>query len=153
MIGYNSDIGRGYHLEPLLHGSSTLEVLDGGLDVLFDGLLGQINHMAGVERLAVQLEEAFVLVQQSIQPREELLGAVVGVQDDGDTVGGGNAADEMGTSNATGDGRLLAIVTDALAGEVSSTALGQLQNDGAVLIAGSLERGHGGGRGGYVLDR
>jgi hypothetical protein len=33
------------HLEPLLHGGSTLEVLLGGLDVVVNLLLGQINHV------------------------------------------------------------------------------------------------------------
>lgn len=78
---------------------------------------------------------------------------MVGVQDDGDAVGGGNAADEVGSSNATDDGRLLAIVADALAGEVSSAALGDLQNDGTVLVTGGLERGDDGGGGGDVLSR
>jgi hypothetical protein len=79
---FGSVIRITYHLEPLLHGSSTLQVLGGGLNVEVDGLLREVDHVRGEERLAVRLEVALVLVKHSIQPRQELLGAVVGVQND-----------------------------------------------------------------------
>jgi hypothetical protein len=103
-----------YHLEPLLQGSSTLEVLGGGLNVPVNRLLRQVNHVRGEERLAVRLEVALVLVEQAVQPGQQLLGAVVGVEDDGDAVGWGNAADVVGAGNGTGDGSFLVRVGDAL---------------------------------------
>jgi hypothetical protein len=51
---------------------------------------------------------------------------VVGVENDGDTVGGGNGADVVSGSNGTGDGSLLVLVVDTLTGEVGSTTLGNL---------------------------
>lgn len=62
------------------------------------------------------LEVALVLVEHTVQPGQELLGAVVGVQDDGDTVGRSDATDVVGTSNGAGDGGFLVGVCDALNG-------------------------------------
>lgn len=105
---------RAYHLEPLLHGSSTLQVLGGGFNVVVNGLLRQINHVAGEEGLAVLLEVALILIEHTVEPRKQLLGAVVGVEDDGNAVGGSNAADVVGSGDRTSDGGLLAIVADTL---------------------------------------
>lgn len=100
----------------------------------------------------MELEVALILIEEAVEPREELLGAVIGVEDDGDAVHGGNAADVVGSSNTTGNGRLLAIIADTLSGEVGSTAVRQLQDDGAVLITSSLERGDNGGGRSHVLE-
>ena len=70
--------------------------------------------MRGVEGLAVLLEVGLIGVQKAIEPREELLGAVVGVKDDRDAVGGGNAADVVSSGNTTGDGSGLAVIADTL---------------------------------------
>lgn len=70
--------------------------------------------MAGEEGLAVELEVALILIEETIKPGKELLGAVVGVEDDGDAVGGSNAADVVGSGNTTGNGGLLTIVADTL---------------------------------------
>jgi hypothetical protein len=107
--------------------------------------------VAGEERLAELLEVALVLGEQAVEPREQLLSAMVGVQDDGDAVDRGDAADEVGRGNATGNGGLLAVVADALAGKEGTATLGQLQDDGALLVPGSLERGDDGGRRSDVL--
>ena len=140
-----------YHLQPLLHGSNAGQVLGGGLDVLLGGLLGQVNHVTGVERLAVDLEIVLVGIEQTVQPGEELLGAVVGVQDDGNAVGRGDATDVVGGRNTTGNGGVLAVVADALTGEVGGTTVGDLEDDGAFLVAGGLEARDDDGGGGDVL--
>lgn len=75
-----------YHLKPLLHRRGALEVLGRGIDVPVDLLLREINHVAGEERLTVELEVSLVLVEHAVQPWEELLGAVIRVEDDGDAV-------------------------------------------------------------------
>ena len=51
---------------------------------------------------------------------------MVGVKNNGDTVGGGNSADVVSGSNGTGDGSLLVLVVDTLTGEVGGTTLGNL---------------------------
>lgn len=99
----------------------------------------------------MELEVALILIQQTIEPREELLSAVVGVEDDGDAVGGSNAADVVSGGDTTGDGSLLAVIADTLSSEVGSTTLRELQNDRAFLITGSLEGSNHSGRGGHVL--
>ena len=67
------------HLEPLLHGSSTLEVLGGGLDVVCHLLLGQIDHVRREKGLVVLLEVSLIGVEHTIEPWQKLLGAVIGV--------------------------------------------------------------------------
>lgn len=103
-----------HHFEPLLHGRSTLEVLGRGLDVKVDRFLGQIDHVAGEERLAVLLEVTLVLVEHAIEPGQQLLGAVIRVQHDGDAVDGRDAADVVGGGNRAGDGCSLTVIADAL---------------------------------------
>lgn len=142
---------KAYHLEPLLHGGSTLEVFGGSLDVVVNGLLGQIDHVAGVEGLVVELEVALILIEETVEPGEKLLGAVVGVEDDGDTVGGGDAADVVGSGDTTGDGGVLAVVADTLTGEVGSTTVGDLEDDGGLVVTGGLEGRDDDGRRGDVL--
>jgi hypothetical protein len=141
------------HLDPLLHGSDTLEVRSGGVDVVVDLLLGKVNHVGGEQGLAVDLEVLLVGVNHAIEPGKELLGAVVGVKDHGDAVGRGDGTDVVGTSNGTGNGGLLVGVGDALTGEVGGTAVGHLEDDGRLGIAGSLERGDNGGGRGHVDGR
>lgn len=109
--------------------------------------------MAGVEGLAVELEVGLIGIEQTVQPGEQLLGAVVGVKNDGDTVAGGNAADVVGSGNTTGNGGVLAVVAHTLTGEVGSTTVGQLQDDGAFLVASSLESRDNHRRGGDVDGR
>lgn len=60
------------------------------------------------------LEVALIGIEHTVEPRKELLGAVVGVKDNGDTVGGSNAADVVGSGDGTSDGGLLAIVVGTL---------------------------------------
>jgi hypothetical protein len=115
---------------------------------------------------------SLVGIEHAIEPWEELLGAVVGVEDDRDAVGRGDLADEVSTGDGASDGGSLVSVAHALgrvlgaasrrgliwrvknylAGEVSGTALGHLEDDGSLGIAGSLERGDDGGGGGDVLE-
>jgi hypothetical protein len=142
-----------FHLEPLLHGGSTLKVGGGSLDVVVDRLLRQVNHVRRVEGLAVELEVGLISIEETVQPREELLGAVVGVQDDGDTVDGGDAADVVGGGDTTSDGGVLAIVGDTLTGEVSGTTVRDLEDDGALGVTGSLEGRNDDGGGSNVHSR
>ena len=158
------------HLEPLLHGGSTLEVLGGGLDVPLNRLLREIDHVGGEKGLAVGLEVGLIGIEHAVEPGEELLGAVVGVKDDGDAVGGSEGADEVGSSDRAGNGGGLVSVAHTLhlvsfdvtsrndyetylASKVGGTALGELEDDRGLGIAGSLESSDDGGGRGDVLSR
>ena len=138
------------HLKELLHWRSTLQVLGSGLDVVIDCLLGQIDHVRGEEGLVVLLEVRLIGVEHAVEPWEELLGAVVGVEDDWNAVGWSDGADVV----RGGDGTLyrggLVLVVDALAGEVGSTTLGGLEDDWSLRIAGSFEGSDNSGRRGNV---
>lgn len=156
------------HLEPLLHWSSALEVLSGGLDVVVNLLLREIDHVGREEWLAVGLEVSLIGIKETIQPWEELLGAVIGVEDDWDAVCWGNGADVLSTGNTSSNGSLLLIVGNTLvmisfesrneemmdsnlSGEVCGTTLGHLEDDWGLRIASSLEGCNDGRRRGDVL--
>lgn len=79
------------------------------------------NHVRAEKRLSVLLEVGLVGVHHAVQPGEELLGAVVGVENNGDAVGWGNGSDVVSGSNATGDAGLLIGVGNALACKVRGT--------------------------------
>jgi hypothetical protein len=70
--------------------------------------------VGGEEGLAVLLEVGLIGIEHAVEPWEELLGAVVGVEDDGDAVGGSDRADVVGTSDGTGDGSGLVAVGNTL---------------------------------------
>lgn len=129
------------HLEPLLPWRSTCEVLGSGLDVVVDALLRKIDHVAAEQRDAVFLEEGLIRVHHTIQPRKQLLGAVVGMQNDGDAVGRGNGTDEVSRSNGAGDGCLLVLVRDALASEEGRATVGYLEDDRGASISGTFQGG------------
>lgn len=61
------------------------------------------------------------------------------LQNDGNAVGGGDGTDVVSSRNSTGDGGGLVLVVYTLAGEESGTTLRGLEDDGALLIASSLE--------------
>ena len=84
--------------------------------------------MRGEQWDAVLLEELLVLVEHAVEPWEKLLGAVVGVEDDGNAVDGGNGPDVVSRGNGTSDGSflLLSAVLDALAGKIGGATLASL---------------------------
>lgn len=76
--------------------------------VCLHGLLRQINHVRGKERLAVLFEVSLVGIEHAVEPRKQLLCAVIGVQDNGNAVGRSDGADVVGRSDSTCEaGRLL----------------------------------------------
>lgn len=109
-----------YHLDPLLPRSSSLEVLGRRLDVVVDHLLGQINHVGREKRLVVLLEVLLVGVHHAVEPRKQLLRAVVGVEHDWDAVGWGHRADVVSGRDGAGDRSLLILVLDALDARASA---------------------------------
>ncbi len=158
------------HLQPLLHRRRSLQVLRRRRDVPLLVFLAQVDHVARKQRLAVVLEVSLVGVHEAIQPRQQLLGAVVGMQHDGDVVGGGNRSDVLCSGDTTGNGRLLLVIGNTLdvllmgcpvyqflsgsdlAGKVGGASLGQLQDDGGFFIPSGLKGGYGRRGGGDILS-
>ena len=60
-------------------------------------------------------EVCLICVHHAVEPWQELLGAVIGVQYDRDTISRGNGADVMCSGNCTCDTGLLVLVGDTLA--------------------------------------
>ena len=108
----------------------------------------KIDHVGGEEGSAGLLEEGLVGIEHAVEPWEKLLGAfevsvetqgnlvpqgrrltVVGVENDGDAVDGGDGANVVGGGNGTGDGSLLLLsrVLHALAGKVGGATLAGLE--------------------------
>jgi hypothetical protein len=64
--------------------------------------------------LAVFFKVLLVFIEHAIEPRKQFLGAVVCVQDDGNSIDGGDSTDVVGSSNSTGDTRCLVSVGNTL---------------------------------------
>lgn len=56
------------------------------IEILVHRLLGQVDHVRREKGLAVSLVVALARLEHTIEPRKQLLGTVVGVEDDGHTV-------------------------------------------------------------------
>lgn len=74
--------------------------------------------MAGEEGLAVDLVVLLVGIEHAVEPGQQLLGAVVRVENNGDAVSRSNAADVVSGGDSTGNGSLLAIIADSLSRKV-----------------------------------
>lgn len=129
------------------------------MNVVLDRLLTQVDHVAGEKWFAVDLEVGLIGIKETVQPRQKLLGAVVGVKNDGDTVGWCDAADVVGSSDSSSNGSFLVAVRNTLycccqsllvspssagdlpylSGEVCSATLGRLDDDWGLRIASSLQ--------------
>lgn len=73
------------------------------------------------------------------------------VRGDLHAVGGGDGADVVSGSDGTSDGSLLLVVGDTLSGEVGSSSLGDLKDDGSLVVTGGFKGGNNGRGGGDVL--
>lgn len=109
--------------------------------------------MAGEQGLAMLLEVFLIRIEHPVEPWQQLLGAMVGVKNDGDFVRGSDCADVVSSSDSTCDRSLLVLVSNTLGRvsaiisgprsvlwtdlscEVCSTTLGHLEDDGGFGIA------------------
>lgn len=73
------------------------------------------NHVRREERLAVLLEVGLIGIEHSIEPWKQLLRAVVGVENDGDSVERSDGADVVGSRDSAIDRCRLILVFDTLA--------------------------------------
>jgi len=87
----------------LLHWSSPLQVFCSCLDIEVDSLFAKIDHVAREEWLAMLLEVLLISIEKAIQPREEFLGTVVGVENDWNAIGRCNGSNIHCTSSTTGN--------------------------------------------------
>mmetsp|Transcript_6736 Transcript_6736/g.16336 ORF Transcript_6736/g.16336 Transcript_6736/m.16336 type:complete len:410 (+) Transcript_6736:222-1451(+) len=136
------------HFQEAVDLGHALHVLDTCLNVLLEGLLREVKHVRGEEGLAVLLVVLLVGGEHAVEPGEELLGTVVGVEDDGHTVGLGHVADIVGAGDGAEDAGLetLLAVGERLASHELGATVGELDHDGGLVLGGSLQNlVHGGG--------
>mmetsp|Transcript_95363 Transcript_95363/g.132466 ORF Transcript_95363/g.132466 Transcript_95363/m.132466 type:complete len:288 (+) Transcript_95363:168-1031(+) len=100
---FHSTSDSNLHLQDLLHGGHAGQVLCADGNVLLIGLLGQVQHVRREEGLAMLLEECLVGFEHAIEPRQQLLGAVVGVHDHRDAVSRSNCTDKVSSGNSSQD--------------------------------------------------
>ena len=103
-----------YHLQPLLHRRRSFQILRRRFHVELHALLAQIDHVAAEQGLAVFLVVLLVRIHHAVEPRKQLLGAVVRVQHHGDAICGRNGTDVVGTSNGAGNGPFLTAIGGGL---------------------------------------
>ena len=85
--------------------------------------------------------EFLALVQKSVDPGEEFLGGMVGVDDHGHAVHLGHAVDVHGAGDAALDGGLLTVVAQRLAGAEDAAAVRELDHHRGVHRLGGLHHG------------
>jgi hypothetical protein len=81
-----------FHLEKTANRCKALQVLEADLNVLLLGVLRKIQHVGREEGFTVSLEVSLISLNHTIEPRKELLGAVVRVSDDGNAIGSSDRA-------------------------------------------------------------
>ena len=132
------------HLQEQVGLGHARQVLDAGRDVLLEGVLGQIEHVRGEQRLAVLGEVVLVGVQQPVEPGQPVAHAVVRVEDDRHAVELRELAHLERARHAPGDGGLVGhavLARDELAGQELAAAARELHDHGAAELRGRLQTG------------
>merc|ERR1712232_495370 len=143
------------HLQRHVHCRHALEVLRADGKVLLIRLLGEVKHVRAEERLTVRLEEGLVCLNQAIEPRQQLLGAVIGVQNHWDTIGRRDVTDVVSADDCSKNRSLqdALVVWQALACEERGATLRELDHDWPSKLLAGLEDGIDGAGGRAVEGR
>jgi hypothetical protein len=91
------------------------------------------------KRLTVSLEVFLVSGNHTIEPRKELLGTMIRVNENGDTISLGNGTNILSTRDSTEDGSFLVLVINSLTSNEGSTTVGELDDDRRTVLLGSFE--------------
>jgi hypothetical protein len=110
-------------------------------DVLFEGFLGKIKHVRGEKRVSLFGVEFLVGLDQTIHPWQPSLLAVIGVENDRNSVKSGNFVDVLGGSDTSSDGSLVIGVVGGLSGNEETTSLGEGDDDGTTIFLGGFHAG------------
>mmetsp|Transcript_43752 Transcript_43752/g.115710 ORF Transcript_43752/g.115710 Transcript_43752/m.115710 type:complete len:400 (+) Transcript_43752:317-1516(+) len=129
------------HLQDDLHGRHPLQVLRADANVLLVRLLGEVEHVAGEERLPGRLEVLLVEIEHAVEPGQQLLRAVVRVHQHWDAVGRRHGTHVVRAGHGTEDRGLqhTLLVRQALAREEGRAAFGELHHDGAAELLARLK--------------
>mmetsp|Transcript_33387 Transcript_33387/g.80579 ORF Transcript_33387/g.80579 Transcript_33387/m.80579 type:complete len:209 (-) Transcript_33387:222-848(-) len=117
------------HLQNLIDLLHALQVLLANRDVLLIGLLGQVQHVAREQGLSEGLEVRLVRLKHPVEPRQQLLRAVVRVQDHRNPVRRRDGPDQASTRHAPQDRRSVVTVVQRLPGHELRSSLRKLNHD------------------------
>ena len=110
--------------------SHALEVFSADLDVLFEGLFGQVDHMGREQRFAGRCKVFFTGVQQAVDPRQQFLGTVVSVQNNRHAVVFSHLMHMMRAGDSAQDCRALRNIRfHAFTRDEGSTTVGELNDN------------------------
>ncbi len=127
-------------LERHVHLRHPLEVLLRYSKVLIERFFRQVEHVRAEQRPAVLLVVLLAELEHAVDPLDDLQRAVVGVQDDRDTVVLGKHADVVRAGDRARDRRALVGIVEELPGVELTTAVGKLDDDGSIGLSGRLHR-------------
>ena len=125
-----------FDLEGHAHFGHPLEILGADLQILVQRLLGKIEHVRAVERPSCLGELLLAGREHPVHPREQFLGAVVGVENDRHAVGLRGGVHIVGPGDASDDGAGLTLLRDPLSDEEVGSTVGKLNHHRRVHLAG-----------------
>jgi hypothetical protein len=98
-------------------------------------------HVRRVKGLSILGKIGFVSLEHAVEPREELLGAVIRVKNDRNAVEGSQGAHMKSQGNGS-SGRGVGVL-DALSTQEGTASVGHLNHDGGLVDFGSFHDGIG----------
>ena len=110
-------------------------------NVLFEGFLGEVKHVRGEKRFAVFLVVFLVGGKETVHPWQPGLLAVVGVENNGDSVELGNLTNVLGSGNASSNGGFVVGVLERLSGNELTSSLGESDHDGTSVLGSGFHAG------------
>ena len=117
------------------------EILLANLNILFQRLFRKVKHVGAEERLAILGIIFLTGIQKTVNPREEFLGGMVGVNHHGNAVHFRHTVNVHGARDAALDGCLLTIIAQRLASAEHAAAVRELDHHRGVHRLGSLHHG------------
>ncbi|CCK08376.1 FIG00150549: hypothetical protein [Cronobacter sakazakii 696] len=111
------------------HFGHALQVFGADFDVLFQRLFRQVDHVRREQRFAGSGKVFFTRVQQAVDPRQQFLRAVVGVQDNRHAVMFSHLVNVMRARDSAQNRCLLAFAFEAFACDKRGTAVRELNDN------------------------
>lgn len=131
--------------------SELLEVSLADTNVLLKRFLRKIKHVGREEGFTSGGEVLLRSGEETVDPREPGLLAMISVKNDGNSVKLGNLVDVLGSSDGSSNGGRVSLVGERLSGNELSTTLGEGDHDGSSVLGGGFHTGVD-GVGSYDVD-
>ena len=125
-----------FDFERHAEGRHALQVVDADIEVLFHRLFGEVEHVRTEQRRTGRSKVLFTDIEETRDPGQLALRAVIGVENDASAVGLSHGLHMPGTSDRTQDRRLGTVDRDVLAPNEGRAACGKLDDDWTIHLAG-----------------